>query len=104
MAKKRRARRSSRTSRARRTRSKSVSRRARAFKPAGNRVGLVLKNLVVFLVLALVAYVLSLLITNDVLNRLLAFLALVFVFLGVAFLIVLLVMLVLRSMKSKRRR
>lgn len=67
------------------------------------RIGLVVKNLIVFLALALASYLLSLVLVNEVLTRLLTFLALVFVFLGVAFLIVLLVMLILRSMKKKRR-
>lgn len=81
-----------------------VSRKARTSSPiVGTRIGLVLKNLIVFLALALISYLLSFVLVNEIFIRLLTFLALVFVFLGVAFLIVLLVMLILRSMKNKRR-
>ena len=83
---------------------RSVSKKTRTSKSvARTKIGLVLKNLIVFLALALVSFISSLILVNEILKNLLVFLALVFVFLGVAFLIVLLVMLILRSMKNKRR-
>jgi ABC-type anion transport system duplicated permease subunit len=93
MAKKR------RVKRARRATRRHISRKSS--RPIKTRVGLVVKNLIVFLALALVSYILSLLLGNAVLKNLLAFLALIFVFLGIALLIVLLVMLILRSMKRR---
>jgi hypothetical protein len=83
---------------------RTVSKKTRTSKPVvRSRVGLVLKNLIVFLALALVSFISSFILVSEVLKRLLIFLALVFVFLSVAFLIVLLVLLILRSIKTKKK-
>jgi len=80
-----------------------VSRKARTSKPVvKTRIGLVLKNLIVFLALAIASFILSSILGSAILKNLLLFLAIVFVFLGVAFLIVLLVMLILRTRKNRR--
>jgi hypothetical protein len=65
------------------------------------RTGLVIKNLIVFLALALVSLLLSKLFQNLMLVNLFSLLSIIFAFLAVAFLLVLLIFLILKIAKKR---
>ena len=100
MAKKRRARGKKSTRRVKRSRGAQRASRTSKY-DSKRRIGLVLKNLVVFLALALISYLLYMFLGNSLIQSLFYLLSMVFVFVGIAFLIVLLVLLVLRVAKKK---
>ncbi len=73
----------------------------KSVKLAGSKkFGLVMKNLILFTALALVSFVLTYILTNEVLNNLFSILAMVFGFVAVAFLITLLVLMILKSFRK----
>ncbi|MCX6750106.1 MAG: hypothetical protein NTZ83_01485 [Candidatus Pacearchaeota archaeon] len=63
------------------------------------KLGLVVKNLVLFVLLFLIAYILSVVIEGEVLSNLLYFLWIIFAFIALAFFLALLVLLVLKWIK-----
>jgi hypothetical protein len=76
------------------------------FGSLGDKTKLVINNLLLFAALSLVAFVLFRFIQNDFLNNLFFVIAVVFGFIGVGFLIVLLILFVLKliSKKGKKKR
>jgi polyferredoxin len=76
---------------------KSVKRVVRSSK---RKINLAFKNLVLFVVLSFITFLLYNFLSNDLLVNLFLLLAIIFGFVAVAFLIVLLVFLVLRIMKK----
>jgi len=80
-----------------------VVRRGRTIKSAiaKNKVGLVIKNLLLFVILALISYALYSFLTNEVLVNLFLILSMVFGFVAVAFLITLLILLIMKSFKKR---
>ncbi|MEK6842500.1 MAG: hypothetical protein AABX84_01685 [Nanoarchaeota archaeon] len=85
------------SSRHRRTRGRSSARKVIASK---RKVSLVISNLALSVVLALISWFLYVVISNEVLRNFFWMLGLIFGFVGLAFLIIFLVLLVLRLMKK----
>lgn len=87
-----------------RTKRKAVRRTSRKparLAPARSKVGLVIKNMLLFIILALVSYVLYSLLTNEILVNLFLILSMVFGFVAVAFLITLLILLIMKSFRKR---
>ena len=64
------------------------------------KINLVLKNLILFAVLAFVSFCLYTFLNNELFRNLFSLLAMIFGFIGLAFLIVFLALLILRLMKK----
>lgn len=77
-----------------------VSRRPAKLVGGKRKFALVVKNLILFTALALISFVLTYLLTNEVLNNLFLISSMVFGFVAVAFLITLLILLILKAFKK----
>ena len=78
-----------------------VGKPPRFVRASKRKINLVLRNLILFVVMSLISFVLyKYILSNELLITLFSLLAMIFGFVAVAFLIVLLVFLILRTMKK----
>ena len=73
----------------------------RVTRASGKKIGLVVKNLILFIILAVASYLLQVITTPDtILNNLFYLLTIILSFVALAFLIVLLILLVMKGLKK----
>ena len=77
-----------------------VRKPSRFVRSSKRKINLVLRNLIVFVVMSLISFVLYSVLINEIFKNLFSLLAMIFGFIAVAFLIILLVFLILKVMKK----
>ena len=77
-----------------------VKKPLRFVRSSKRKINLVLRNLILFVVMSLISFVLYSVLINEIFKNLFSLLAMIFGFIAVAFLIILLVFLILKVMKK----
>ncbi len=80
------------------------TKRIKRISPMKNRIFIVLNNLLLFIALGLISYVLTRFLTNEFFVNLFSVTAMVFGFVAVGFLITFVVLLILSTTRKKKRR
>lgn len=79
---------------------RTVNKPVRMVRASKRKINLTLRNLFLFVIMFLISLALSSILDNELFKNLFSLLAMIFGFIAVAFLIVLLIFLILKSMKK----